>query len=101
MSSNDDARLRAPSTAATTHTMELETPDGASYEGRVTGWQIAYDERQDITVYLTEDERLIVHDAGKLRYEVVEDPADLRGWLDDDSYVQALDALGQKATIDL
>src|SRR5690242_14088286 len=65
MSPDDDAPLGAPlgpNTAPKTHTLELETPDGARYDGTITGWQIAWDERSDVTVYFTEDERLIVHD---------------------------------------
>jgi hypothetical protein len=72
------------------------------YTGRITGKEIAYQERGEVTVYLTDDNRVIAHDGEKLDYHVLEDPVDdLRDWLDDDAYAAALYALGEKPVIDL
>ena len=54
--------------------------------------------RDGVAVYLTDDERVIVHDADKREYWVADDPAeDLRHVLDDDDYTAAGAPAGPKA----
>jgi hypothetical protein len=82
-----------------TKTYELELEDGTT--GRLTGREIAYD--NTITVYLTDDERVIIYDSYSLRYW---DPGDdleeeLSGLLSTEDYVQAMQALGLKPIIDI
>jgi hypothetical protein len=83
-----------------TYELELEDPDTfRRYTGRVTGRKIAEDEQ--IEVFLTEDERVIVYDGGRPDYRVLEDPEEeLRG-LPAAEYASALSALGIKPVIDL
>lgn len=83
----------------TTHEVELEDRDGRLYTGRITGVEIA--ESRDDTVYVTDDQPVIVYNRFRLSYEVVDDPEnDLRG-LEPGAYTQAMDALGIKTVIDL
>ena len=74
--------------------------ESKGYVGRVTGKCIA--EGPDVQVFLTDDERVLVYDARRLSYWVVENPEEeLRDWLDDDGYASALGALGLTAVVDL
>jgi hypothetical protein len=93
-----------------TYELSLEDEDGRYYTGRITGKEIAYDERSGhsvIKVYLTEDERVIVHDDANLRYyDLSDDPGtnvaeELRQWLSPGAYSDAMHALGEKPVIDL
>jgi phage I-like protein len=85
----------------TTHEVPLDDDEGR-YTGRITGAEIAANERNDVRVFLTDDERVIVHDGENLKHWVVEDPVEeLHAWLDDDQYVAALRALGEEPVIDL
>ena len=53
------------------------------------------DPRRCVACRLCDDERVILYDAGREQYWVIEDPAEeLRDALDDDAYAEALDALG-------
>jgi post-segregation antitoxin (ccd killing protein) len=89
------------------HLLNLTDDEERPYQGRLTGTEIAYDERNDIAVYLTDDERVIVHDGQKEKlhdlsvdpYQVVEET--LRNWLDDDAYIAAMHALGMAPVIDV
>ena len=45
----------------------IEGEGGGVYTGRITGKEIAYEERGEVTVYLTEDERVIAHHGDKLQ----------------------------------
>ncbi len=87
-------------TALQTYELDLEDNEGRAYVGRITGRMIA--ETQDAQVFLTEDERVFVYDESGPRYWQSEDPeGDLRGVLDTDGYMEALNALGLRPTIDL
>ena len=44
------------------HEVGIEDEEGRNYKGRITGTQIAYEERGEVSVFLTEDERVIVYD---------------------------------------
>jgi hypothetical protein len=88
--------------ATKVHEVYVEDEDGRGFTGRITGAEIAYNDRNDVTVYVTDDERVIVHDADRARYEVLDNPAEqLRHWLTDGLYVEAMHALGEKPVVDL
>lgn len=83
-----------------TFELDLEDRDGNAYTGRITGAKIADD--RDVTIYLTDDERVIAYEADKGRYDVVDDPeSDLANWLRGDAYLEAMNALGLKPIVDL
>jgi hypothetical protein len=81
--------------------VDVEDAEGRVYTGRITGTRIADD--GPFEVFLAEDERVLVYDADKLAYEVLDDPVtDLRSWLRSDAaYAEALHALGKKPVVDL
>ncbi len=80
--------------------LALEDDDGTPITGRIRGTLLVDDDRGS-TVYLTADERVIVHDEKRLRYEVVNDPQnELRG-LTPGNYATVMKALGLRAVIDL
>jgi post-segregation antitoxin (ccd killing protein) len=86
----------------TTHELSLEDEEGRNYTARITGTDIARNDDQDVDVYLTERENVVVHDGDKLRYWVLNDPEnDLRGWLSPADYTDAMLALGITPVIDL
>jgi hypothetical protein len=86
---------------ATEFDLALENPDGTYYEGRITGWRIA-EGSHDVAVYLTDDERVIIHDAGNLKHwESSNYAEDLRRELDDDAYIEAMHSLGESAVIEI
>jgi hypothetical protein len=81
------------------HEVAVEDRDGNSFTGRITGRVIAEDE--PITVFLTDDERVLVYDEKRLAYWEADDPQeDLRD-LSDAEYAAAMQALGLDAIIDL
>jgi hypothetical protein len=55
----------------------------------------------DCSVFLTDDERVLVYDADHYLVHTVDDPNDLRNWLPDDEYIGAMHVLGELAVIDL
>jgi uncharacterized protein YmfQ (DUF2313 family) len=76
---------------------ELPLEDGRV--GRLTGKLIADDGRW--TVYLTEDERVLVYDQRAERVDEVQNPQEeLRG-LDGEAYAAVADAFGFRAIVDL
>ena len=80
--------------------IELENDNGDAYTGRFVGKLLAQGRGAD--VYLTEDERVLVHDTERGRVAPVEDAGeDLRTLLDDDAYVAACAALGIQPEIDI
>lgn len=84
-----------------THEVFLEDKDGRTYTGRITGRLIA-DDPGDIEVYLTVDERVLVYDGGRSEYWVLNNPVEqLRGWLTDAAYFEAITALGETPVVDL
>jgi hypothetical protein len=103
---NDLARRDAVKDAlSSTETYELDLIDreGRGYTGRIKGKLIAG--APGVSVYLTDDERVIVHDEDRSEYHELEDhPAEyLRNWFprDPGAYAEACEALGVKAVIDL
>jgi hypothetical protein len=88
-----EKRKRAGADAETVE-LELTDPHGNRYKGRLTGTVIDGDDYR--TIYLTEDERVVVYDADKATYWVVEDPErELDGW------PAALQALGITPVVDI
>lgn len=80
--------------------LDLETANGDRYTGRITGTRLAAD--RDSEVYLTDDERVILYDAGRSQYWEIDDPEEeLRDNLSEEEYMQVMGALGIKPTIDL
>jgi len=80
--------------------LQLENEDGRTYKGRITATKIAGS--GDVEVFLTEEENVVVYEENKCKYSVCEDPEeDLRGWLTDDQYIEAMNALGIEPTVDL
>ncbi|MBA3383269.1 MAG: hypothetical protein H0T20_01270 [Actinobacteria bacterium] len=86
----------------TVYEVTVEDDDNRTYVGRITGALIASDHRDEVTVYLTTDERVIVHDERDAKYHELRDPVtQLRDWLSDGAYADALRALGETPLIDL
>ena len=57
---------------------------------------IAYDDKLDVTVLLTNDERVIVHDGHTMSTWTLADPAkELHDWLPPGEYALAMSALGR------
>lgn len=75
--------------------------DGTTH--RLVGTKIVED--GDLAVFLTEDERIFLHDAGRLQlFEIDEDwdpPLALRGFLSDAAYEEAMRVLGIRPLRDL
>lgn len=85
-----------------THELQLEDKEGNPFTGRIAGTVLAEDVRHDVTVFLTDDERVIVYDERRSQHQIIDDPEDdLRGWLSDGAYTEAMNALGIKAIVDL
>jgi hypothetical protein len=82
-----------------TYELDLEDRDGNHYIGRITGKLIADDDRNQ--VYLTDDERVIVHDTHRMGYWEVEYPEQELSELSTAAYTAAAEALGIKPVIDL
>ena len=81
--------------------LDLEDDNGHSYKGRITGTKIG--DSGDVEVFLTDEQNVLVYDGSQLKYWVCADPEEnLRDWLtDNDQYIEAMDALGISATVDL
>jgi hypothetical protein len=87
-----------------TYELELEDSEGRAYTGRITGKEIGWSVDGDVIVYLTEDERVIVHDSGRLVYQELSDPVNqLPDWFPNElgAVANTLHALGEKPVIDL
>jgi hypothetical protein len=62
----------------------------------ISGRVIAYDDQLDVTVFLTNDERVIVHDGHTMNTWTLADPAsELHDCLPPGQYTQAMSALGR------
>ena len=89
---------------AETHELPVTDRDGRSYTARLHGALIADagDGTGGVLVFLGQDERVYVFD-GRRDPELHEDvdPDDLRDWLDDSLYIDAMAALGCEAVIDI
>jgi hypothetical protein len=79
---------------------DLKSKNGNIYTGRITGKLIASDEKRGVEVFLTHDERLLALDGRNLQVDEIDDK-DLGDWLGADGHIQAAEALGLKATVDL
>ena len=83
------------------HEVLFEDREGRQIRGRFTGVFLA-ELRDGTGVYLTDDERVIVHDPIKLRYWEAENAEDdLRELLDDGDYIEVMSALGVEPVIDI
>lgn len=72
------------------------------FTGRIVGKEIAYNEKDELTVYLTEDRRVLLRDGNKLKYWQIDDPVEeLRGLISPGEYAAACEALGVRAVVDL
>jgi hypothetical protein len=57
---------------------------------------IAYDDRLDVSVFLTDHGRVFVHDGHTMNNRTLADPAkELRDWLPPSQYTLAMDALNR------
>jgi hypothetical protein len=80
--------------------VQLENRDGVGYRGRITGKLLA--EFNDLQVFLTEDERVILYNERRSNYFELEHPeVTLREELDDANYFQVMTELGLTPVIDL
>jgi hypothetical protein len=80
-----------------TFELELETQNGRRYTGRILGEQIAYDDARNMAVYLTAKGNVVLYAEDKPAYYVIEYPqVELVGVLGDDTYLDAMEALGLK-----
>ena len=60
------------------------------------GRVITYDDQRDVTVFLTNDERVIVHDGQTMKTWTLADPAkELHDWLPPGQYALAMSVLGR------
>jgi hypothetical protein len=87
--------------------LDLQTPDGASFTGRITGKLLAETDRSK-GVYATDDGRIIIYDRDDLDYSAHDADSDddtlaemLSEMLPVDDAVAVLARLGRKATVDL
>jgi hypothetical protein len=83
-----------------TYELELDDDETGQYTGRITGKLIAEDD--DVAVYLTERERVIVYDGSLLRYhDITDDPEEGLSGLRHAAYTDACRALGINPVVDL
>jgi hypothetical protein len=74
-------------------TITTEDADGKPYLGRITGRAIAVS--GDVDVYLTTDQRVLVHNTSTLEHWEVDDAkGELLDFLEPGAYQQVLNALG-------
>lgn len=84
------------------HELRLHNEQGAPYTGVLTGKLIAYNENNATSVFLTSDERLMVHDEFEETVEQIDNPDEIRTWLkDDELYISVCAALGKPARVEL
>jgi hypothetical protein len=82
------------------HELDLETTDGDPYTGVLTGVQLT-EESGGVTIYLTNDERLMAYDENSQTVEEVEDVETLRDGLGDDDYITVCAAVGLPARVEV
>lgn len=80
------------SEGVTDHKLELVDREGVEYIGRFTGKLIAGDDDND--VYVTDDQRVLVHNRNSADVDEIDDPAEGLQWLDRDEYLVAMSKLG-------
>jgi len=80
--------------------LDLEDDEGRPYTGRLIGTVIA--EGQDVVVYVTEDERVLIHDESRSTVHQIEDAeSELRELLDEEAYLEAMNALGLRPVVNI
>ena len=85
-----------------TYEVGVEDEEGRTYVGRITGQQIASDERTQMEVYRTEDGRVLLYDGERQKYWEVQYPVEeLRDALPPAVYADAMHALGETPVVDL
>ena len=85
--------------------LNLVTPDGEPYEGRIMGSLLCENGRGD-QVLVTEDERIILYNPHQARYDVLGEEDDIGEILENlcdtsEEYVSVMSQLGFTATVDL
>jgi post-segregation antitoxin (ccd killing protein) len=76
--------------------LQVEDREGRSYTARLTGTPIAED------VYVADDERVFYYDARRLDLVEIQDPEEeLRNYLDEGDYIEAMNALGIDPVVDV
>jgi hypothetical protein len=81
--------------------LDLEDDEGRSYVGRLTGVRLSA-AGEFGGVYLADDQRVLLHDSERGRLWEIDYPeTELRDHLDDDDYIDAMNALGHKPIIDI
>jgi hypothetical protein len=87
-------------TETETYEVYLEDGDGRGYTGTITGKKLGWED--EVEVFLTSDERVLVYDGKRSEYHEVTDPAEqLRNWLGAAEYFDVVTALGGKPRVDL
>ena len=67
---------------------------------RVDGRMIAYDDRLDVSVFLTDDDRVVVYDGRTQRVWTVSEPEqELHDWLPPGQYALAISVLRRFAVV--
>ena len=85
------------------HELEVEDDHGRAYTAQVHGTLIAEEDEPEVRVFLTEDERVVVHSGGTLHVlSVGEAGVRLQGFLPGlDQYLDAMQALGQHPVVEI
>jgi hypothetical protein len=85
-----------------TYEVAVEDAEGRTFLGRITGQLIAENDRAEIEVFLTQDERVLVYDGARMKHYELTDPVEgLKNWLIGADYTDALHALGETPVVDL
>ena len=90
--------MRSAGTDPQIHEVEVEGENGR-YTGRITGREI--DCVDSVSVYLTDDERVIVYDANPMSVEKYESTDEALLDLEPGTFVAAYKALGVQPVVDL
>jgi post-segregation antitoxin (ccd killing protein) len=86
----------AAATEADEIRLELEDKEGRPFTGRFTGREVAE------CVYSTDDDRILFYDADRKEIVTIDDPVEeLRGLLDDETYLEACHELGVEPVLDV
>jgi hypothetical protein len=86
--------------APETHEVFVEDNEGRTYLGRITGSLIAQDGY--VSVFRTNDGRVLVYNESASKYLELDEPiAQLRQWLGNAAYADAVEELGETPVIDL
>ncbi len=98
-----ERRTKMASTEFQEHLLDLSDPDGREFTGRLPAAKVIADDHGATVVYLAEDGRVIVHDEQEARYtELSSEPSnELRALLPTDQYIEAMEALGIPAVVDI